>query len=157
MSSILTDQPIPSPAARLLLIACVTGCQMLFWAELFGFFPRSLRRTPWVRVAAAQTQISNFSRAVRLFERDCGRPPTSTEGLEALLSPSRRPRGWRGPYLQYTTIVPLDPWKHRYVYRLSGPVGSGWTVVCWGADGRPGGSGLDADLTIAAGWQWSAQ
>jgi general secretion pathway protein G len=52
--------------------------------------------------------------------------------------------GWNGPYLQ--AEVPADPWGHPYVYKFPGEHGDEPDLVCYGADGQPGGEGLNADI-----------
>jgi general secretion pathway protein G len=59
------------------------------------------------------------------------------------------PTNWRGPYLR--KAVPLDPWGATYVYLAPGEANpNGYDLLSLGADGRPGGSGEDADITS---WQ----
>ena len=58
-----------------------------------------------------------------------------------------RPAGatsWGGPYLK--KAVPLDPWGSPYIYRAPGK-NRDYDVVSYGRDGKPGGTGEDADLT----------
>ena len=44
--------------------------------------------------------------------------------------------------------VPLDPWGHPYAYTAPGTVNpDGFDLVSFGADGTPGGTGDNADLT----------
>ena len=45
---------------------------------------------------------------------------------------------------------PLDPWGRTVVYQRKA-VGSGYRLACLGADGKPGGSGDDADLVVDNG------
>ena len=51
---------------------------------------------------------------------------------------------WRGPYLDEP--VPNDPWDRPYVYRGERSATQGFTLYSLGADGKPGGEGLDADV-----------
>ena len=53
---------------------------------------------------------------------------------------------WNGPYLRGGD-VPTDPWDHPYVYRAPGQRGA-YDIVSYGADGREGGSGTAADLSL---------
>jgi general secretion pathway protein G len=47
--------------------------------------------------------------------------------------------------------VPVDPWGNPYVYIAPGDVNpSGYDLFSYGADGRAGGEGEDADIL---GWQ----
>jgi general secretion pathway protein G len=44
--------------------------------------------------------------------------------------------------------VPKDPWGGEYVYRYPGQLNpEGYDLICYGADGRPGGTDENADLT----------
>ena len=42
--------------------------------------------------------------------------------------------------------IPKDPWGHDYVYKFPGEHGDEPDIVCLGADGQPGGEGLNADI-----------
>ncbi|MBI3304583.1 MAG: type II secretion system major pseudopilin GspG [Deltaproteobacteria bacterium] len=90
---------------------------------------------------AARAQIANFVSALEMFKMEIGRYPTEEEGLEALHSRPPGAEKWDGPYLAKN--VPKDPWDHPYVYHNSG---NHYEVMSYGADGVPGGSGLDADV-----------
>jgi len=64
--------------------------------------------------------------------------------LKALVDkPASEPK-WNGPYLKKE--VPLDPWGKAYVYKVPGEKWD-FDLVSLGRDGRPGGSGEDADIT----------
>ena len=52
---------------------------------------------------------------------------------------------WEGPYLKKD--VPLDPWGHPYVYGQPGTHQNDFDLLSYGRDGKPGGTGEDADLT----------
>ena len=43
----------------------------------------------------------------------------------------------------------VDPWGNPYEYSVPGPEGLPYLVVCYGADGREGGTGENADITSA--------
>jgi general secretion pathway protein G len=107
--------------------------------------PRVLNYLGDARVKTARIQIQSFESALDLFVLDAGRPPTSREGLAALV---RRPENlhiWNGPYLK-GSAVPKDPWGNDYVYRSPGQHGA-FDLLSFGADGREGGSGVAADIT----------
>ena len=113
--------------------------------------PRFLDRTKDANVKAARTQISSFKTALQLYALDNGQPPTTQQGLEALIvapTSSPRPRNWMKPYLDLTSIQP-DPWGNPYQYSAPGPNGEDFFILSYGADGREGGSGYDADITSA--------
>ena len=95
-------------------------------------------------VAVAKAQIDGLSKALDTFRLDIGRYPSAEEGLAALMGNPGNLRGWAGPYLK--KAVPLDPWQHPYQYQY--PVGNGdFRLQSYGKDGKPGGSGEDADLS----------
>src|ERR1035441_1448246 len=62
-------------------------------------------------------QLSTIGMVLDTFAHDCGRYPSSAEGLEALLKrPSSVPEAhWKGPYLDCDSI-PFDRWGHAYIY-----------------------------------------
>lgn len=103
------------------------------------------------RVATARSQIATLSLALSAFMLDNDRYPSDGQGLDALwqkpvLEPV--PESWNGPYL--SKKVPNDPWGNEYVYRVPGPNGLPFEIVCLGADGAAGGEGNDADISS---WQ----
>ena len=53
-----------------------------------------------------------------------------------------------GGYLQ-SQDVPFDGWGHEFVYMVPGPNGAPYQIFSYGADGEPGGSGENADITSA--------
>lgn len=56
------------------------------------------------------------------YRLDLGAYPSSSEGLEALLSaPSGKTEHWKGPYLDLPgNKLPLDPWGEPYQYTSPG-------------------------------------
>ena len=105
--------------------------------------PRFTRRSEQARLTAARTDIANIEVALDAFEVDCGRFPTSEEGLQALTEPPGGIRGWNGSYLK--KALPKDPWGNPYVYRFPGQHNTGgYDLYCFGPDGQDGG-GDDLD------------
>jgi general secretion pathway protein G len=97
--------------------------------------------------ATAKSQIEMLSAALDAYRLDNGRYPTTEQGLNALwerptLDP---PPNWRSPYTRKP--IPPDPWGHPYAYVAPGQVNpQGFDLVSYGADGKPGGEGEDADI-----------
>ena len=100
--------------------------------------------------AAAKAQIQVLSSAATTYRMAHGRYPTQQQGLEALVrKPSQEPVPENYPdggYLNGRNI-PLDPWKRPYVYLCPGRQNEPFEILSYGADGEPGGSGGDADLS----------
>ena len=98
--------------------------------------------------ATAKSQIEMLGAALDAYRLDNGRYPSTEQGLGALwekptLDP---PANWKAPYLRKP--VPLDPWGRPYVYLFPGQVNAqGYDLVSYGADGKAGGDGEDADIT----------
>ena len=66
------------------------------------------------------------------------------QGLQALRQRPEAVENWQGPYLQKE--IENDPWQHPYVYRFPGEHGDEPDIVSYGADGQPGGDGINADI-----------
>ncbi len=86
--------------------------------------------------AKAQSEIRTLMTAVEMYRMKFKQYP---ESLEALVN---NPKGVK--FLDQEKI-PLDPWNNPYVYTLQGP--REYTIASYGADGRSGGSGYEADIT----------
>ena len=114
--------------------------------------PNVFRHVGTARDAAARAQIEMIGAALDAYRLDTGRYPTTQQGLAALWQePTAQPRplNWRGPYLRKE--APLDPWGRAYLYASPGQHGSGgYDLYSYGADGREGGTGEDADI---ASWK----
>jgi len=78
---------------------------------------------------AAQAQIKNFKTAVVAYRLKNKKMPTS---LQELL-----------PFMDATEI-PKDPWGNDYQFKADG---SDFEIVCYGADGSPGGTDINADIS----------
>lgn len=104
-------------------------------------------------VRKAQIDIGVIETALDQYRLDMLRYPTTEQGLEALLNAPadvRQPENYRpGGYLRGS--LPLDPWGEPYQYRIPGDRGGAFDLFSLGADGAPGGEGLDADIG-----NWSA-
>ena len=97
------------------------------------------RKTPQM---LCQEELNIFRVALDDFRGDCGHYPDPKSGLMALINNPGLPQ-WKGPYV---TLVKPDPWRHRYVYELTGdePL-----VLSPGPDGRRG----TADDLVPRNWQ----
>jgi general secretion pathway protein G len=111
---------------------------------LAGFVaPRYFSQVGKSEVQVARAQIDAFEKALDQYRLDTRHYPASDVGLKALIEkPANEPQ-WNGPYLR--KAVPLDPWGRPYVYRTPGTKGD-YELLSYGRDGRPGGSGEDADI-----------
>ncbi|KAA6187284.1 type II secretion system protein GspG [Thiohalocapsa marina] len=92
----------------------------------------------------AALQIEDLAATLDLYRLEVGRYPSSSEGLEALVSDPGNAPNWNGPYLRKGQ-VPKDPWGNAYQYRAPGDNGP-YDIWSLGADGREGGEGEDKDI-----------
>lgn len=98
--------------------------------------PRFAGRTEEARLQTTRLQIENLSAALDAFEFDCGRYPSTLEGLDALKNEPADTPGWKGPYLKKS--VPLDPWKNAYVYVSPGVRAVDYDLSSAGPDRQDG-------------------
>lgn len=108
--------------------------------------PRAFRGLGKAKQDIAKGKMAIVEQAIAQFQYDCGRLPTGSEGLEALLTaPQDVEDKWAGPYLKQSEI--LDPWGRPYVYIEPGTVNVGsYDLISLGADGVEGGDGENADI-----------
>ena len=105
--------------------------------------PRMLDRPEQARRMKAKIDIRSIESALRLFKTDTGRFPTTSEGLEVLVSdPGIKGYDSDG----YLDKVPLDPWGNRYLYLYPGVHSRDYDLESYGKDGEDGGTGNNADI-----------
>ena len=110
--------------------------------------PNVLDRADDARVTAAKTDIANINQALKLYRLDNQRYPTGEQGLQALVTKPTSgpvPTNWK-PYLEK---LPNDPCGNPYKY-LNPGIKSPIDIMSFGADGKAGGEGKDADI---GSWQ----
>lgn len=108
--------------------------------------PRIIERPDEARAVAARADIASIMQALKLYRLDNQRYPSTEQGLAALVSkplqapvpPNWKPNG-------YLERLAKDPWGKPYQYLSPGLRGE-VDVFSFGADGQPGGSGMDADI-----------
>ena len=105
--------------------------------------PRILNRPEQARRVKAKIDIRNIESALALFKTDTGRFPTTSEGLEVLVS-NPGIEGWNPD--GYLDKVSSDPWGNRYIYICPGIKGKDYDLESYGKDGEDGGSEDNADV-----------
>jgi len=133
----------------------ITLIEMLVVLTIIALFaalvaPKLLSKSDTARVTAARAQINAFMTALGAYKLDTGTYPTTEMGLQALRNRPQNVPQWQGPYLPQD--IPVDPWGRPYNYRYPGERGDEPEIVCLGADGQPGGEGINADIV-----SWKAQ
>jgi general secretion pathway protein G len=116
-------------------------------AILIGLIvPKIMTGPDETRRVAARQDISTIIKALELYRRDHGSYPTQEPGLRALIEQpniSTLPGMRKDNY--YLKRLPNDPWGNAYQYRNPGVHGE-IDVFSYGADGKQGGEGSDADI-----------
>jgi general secretion pathway protein G len=108
--------------------------------------PNIMDRPDMARVTKTKQDLRALQTALNLYRLDNYRYPTTDQGLEALVekpSVEPLPPAYRkGGYLER---MPKDAWGHPYLY-LSPGVHGEVDISSLGADGQPGGEGVNADI-----------
>ena len=110
--------------------------------------PNVIGRADDARVTAARTDVNNLMQALKLYRLDNQSYPAAEQGLQALVikpTAGPAPLNWK-PYLDK---LPNDPWGRPYQYLNPGLKGE-VDVMSFGADGKTGGEGRNADV---GSWQ----
>jgi general secretion pathway protein G len=93
--------------------------------------------------ARVEADLKALDRAIQVYKSlNAGKPPSR---LDILVEPDSN--GQR--ILENQRTVPKDPWGHEYRYVVKSD-GAGYELGSLGADGREGGQGRDADITLPA-------
>jgi general secretion pathway protein G len=108
--------------------------------------PRIMDAPDKARVAKAKQDIAALQSALNMYKLDNYVYPSTQQGLEALVAPPQGDppaRNWKpGGYLEH---LPKDPWGNPYQYLNPGTHGE-IDIFSYGADGKPGGEGVNADI-----------
>ncbi|MBL0164577.1 MAG: type II secretion system major pseudopilin GspG [Xanthomonadales bacterium] len=133
---------LPTPGFTLIEILVVVVILGILAAIVV---PRVMERPAEARIVRVKQDLQGVNTALSMYKLDNHRYPSSEQGLQALTAkPSGQPEApnWKGPYLDR---LPKDPWEHPYQYQQPGQHGD-VDIYSYGADGRPGGDGDDADI-----------
>lgn len=100
------------------------------------------------RTTKAHHDIRTIENALEMYRMDNFRYPTTDQGLQALIAAPTappEPRNWKaGGYMR---SLPRDPWGSDYEYTAPENAGERVRIFTYGADGRPGGEGEDAEIS----------
>ena len=105
--------------------------------------PKILSKPEQARRVKAKADIRSLQSALAMFKTDTGRFPTTSEGLEALVSnPGIKNYSSDG----YLDSLQTDPWGNPYVYISPGYHSKDYDLESYGKDGEDGGADDDADI-----------
>jgi general secretion pathway protein G len=106
--------------------------------------PKIMSRPDEARKVKAKQDILAIQNALDLYKLDNGIYPTTDQGLAALVdkpTSNPAPRDWK----QYLKTLPKDPWDRDYMYLNPGQHGE-VDIYTLGAEGQPGGTGINAEI-----------
>ena len=118
---------------EILIVLAIIGTLMAF------LIPNVTSRLDKAKVNESKIAIGQVVNALNLYYTDCGKYPSSIEGLSKA-DPECSNWGPE-PYMKKT---PKDAWNREFTYSLDGNT---YTVKSLGSDGREGGDGYGKDLT----------
>ncbi|HEU4961607.1 MAG TPA: type II secretion system major pseudopilin GspG [Sphingomonas sp.] len=101
------------------------------------------------RIEKAKSDISTIDQALEMYKLQNLHYPSTSEGLQALVKPPSSADPSRYQAGGYIKKLPDDPWGRPYQYASPGQHGEA-DVWSYGADGKEGGEGVDADI---GSWQ----
>jgi len=107
--------------------------------------PNVIGRVDDAQITKAKAEIANIENAMKFYRLDNFAYPSSEQGIDALVTKPTDPniKNWKsGGYLGR---VPNDPWGNPYLYLNPGNQGE-IDIYTLGADGRPGGEGINKDI-----------
>jgi general secretion pathway protein G len=127
-----TPDPLRRSGLKTVVLECLVAvaCTMAIFAAR-GFLLGTDRG--YSKVGFAHSDLSSLEGAISKFDADVGRYPSTTEGLQVLLTAPPGIVNWHGPYIMHP---PLDPWGHMYAYHYSAQTGI--EIRCAGPDGKLG-------------------
>ncbi|NTS64397.1 type II secretion system major pseudopilin GspG [Sphingomonas sp. HHU CXW] len=101
------------------------------------------------RIQKAKADIATIEQGLEMYRLQQGSYPTTSQGLQALVSAPAGVDASRYQAGGYIKRLPEDPWNRAYLYASPGQHGAAdiWTL---GADGKDGGEGINADI---GSWQ----
>jgi general secretion pathway protein G len=96
------------------------------------------------KVNVTRLQLRQLGLALNNYQRVCGSYPTEHEGLMALAVKPLSAHCDRWQQQLNLPGPPKDAWGREFLYQSDGKT---YLVRSLGKDGKPGGSGVDADLS----------
>ena len=108
--------------------------------------PSVMKRVDDAKVAKAKEDIQSLETALNMYYMDNSKYPTNEQGLGALTTQPTDPtiKNWKaGGYIER---ISKDPWGNDYLFLFPGTHGKAYDLCSLGADGQPGGDGINADI-----------
>lgn len=108
--------------------------------------PNVIGRPDEARAAVAGADMRTVAASLEIYRLDNRAYPTTSQGLQALVTkPTDAPEPANWAEDGYLPSLPVDPWGNPFIYRSPGE-SDPYELTSLGADGKPGGEGVDADV-----------
>jgi general secretion pathway protein G len=117
----------------MIVLAIIGGIAALLLPKLTGSLDKA-------KMKEARIQMTQIISSLQMYYTDCGKYPQS---LDNLVTQDANCNNW-GPEA-YIKKTPKDPWNNGFIYEISG---NEYNLKCLGKDGKEGGSGFDADISL---------
>lgn len=109
--------------------------------------PQIMSRPDQAKATAARSDIKAIATALEIYKLDNHHYPSTQQGLESLTKkPTGVPEARNWSPDGYLKRLPKDPWGNLYQFLTPGRKGSAYELFSFGADGRSGGDGANADI-----------
>lgn len=118
---------------EILIVMAIIGTLMAV------LLPNLMSRLDKSKVNSTKIAISQMVNALNLYYTDCGKYPSSLDGLSKADADCSN---W-GPE-PYMKKLLKDGWNRDFSYSIEG---NAYTIKSFGKDGREGGEGFDKDIT----------
>jgi len=86
-------------------------------------------------------KIHIITSAINVYKFHTGMLPKTLEDL--ITCPTGLENSWQGPYLKLSQTK--DPWGNLIIYEPNAVARYGFDLISYGADGQPGGKGINTD------------
>ena len=108
--------------------------------------PNVVENVDKAKIAKAKEDIQSLETALTMYYMDNSKSPTNEQGLNALITQPTDPtiKNWKAG--GYIYRISKDPRGNEYLFVFPGTHGKAFDLCSLGADGQPGGDGINADI-----------
>ncbi len=106
--------------------------------------PRFISRVGQSKQKTGEANAASLATAVKLYLADHGKPAQGAS-IDILWERGDVSEEAWSPYVDNADAL-LDPWGNKFVLVIPGQKNIDFDIVSYGADGKPGGTGEDADI-----------
>lgn len=107
--------------------------------------PRFISRVGQSKTAVAEANAASLASSLTVFMADHGKPEEGAQIDILWDKPADIDESKWEPYVNSADEL-LDPWGNRFILIIPGEKNYDFDVVSFGADGKPGGDGENADI-----------